>query len=206
MPCCTKPDPLARLLRAATAMLLAATVLLTSSAHAEGGIRVKSVTLEAVDDGYQFDADFEIMLNPKLEYALEKGIVLYFVTELNLVNSRWYWLDERIAQSRVREGLSYYALTRQYRLSRGALFQNFGTLKDALQALGRVRDRPIVATSELRRDMEYTVELRMRLDISALPKPFQVETLSSKEWDLSTGILQWSTRLPLPKLQDNSRL
>ena len=187
-------------------MLLAATVLLTSSAHAEGSIQLKSVAMEAVDEGYQFDADFEIILNPKLEYALEKGIVLYFVTELNLVNSRWYWLDERIAQSRVREGLSYYALTRQYRLSRGALSQNFGTLKDALQALGRVRDRPIVATSELKRDMEYTVELRMRLDISALPKPFQVETLSSKEWDLSTGILRWSTRLPLPKLQDNSRL
>ena len=206
MPCCTKPDPLARLLRAATAMLLAATVLLTSSAHAEGGIRVKSVRLEAVDDGYQFDADFEIMLNPKLDYALEKGIVLYFVTELNLVNSRWYWVDERIAQSRVREGLSYYALTRQYRLSRGALFQNFGTLKEALQALGRVRNRPIIATLELKRDIEYTVELRMRLDIAALPKPFQVETLSSKDWDLSTGILQWTTRLPLPKLLDNNRL
>jgi hypothetical protein len=54
--------------------------------------------------------------------------------------------------------------------------------------------------------MEYTVELRMRLDIAALPKPFQVETLSSKDWDLSTGILQWTTRLPLPKLQDNNRL
>ncbi len=186
-------------------MLLAAALLLASVAHAEGSIRVKSVTLEAADDGYQFDADFEITLNPKLEYALEKGIVLYFVTELNLVNPRWYWLDERIAQSRVREGLSYYALTRQYRLSHGALSRNFGTLKEALQALGRVRDRPIIATSELKRDMEYTVELRMRLDIAALPKPFQVETFSSKEWDLSTGILQWSTRLPLPKLQDHSR-
>lgn len=193
-------------MHAATAMLLGVTVLLLASpAHAEGSIRVKSVMLEAVDDGYQFDADFEITLNPKLEYALEKGIVLYFVTELNLVNSRWYWLDERIAQSRVREGLSYYALTRQYRLGRGALSQNFGTLKEALQALGRVRNRPIVATSELKRDMEYTVELRMRLDIAALPKPFQVETLSSKEWDLSTGILQWTTRLPVPKLQDNNR-
>ncbi|HEX8873028.1 MAG TPA: DUF4390 domain-containing protein [Nitrosospira sp.] len=205
MRCCTKPDPLARLLRAATAMLLAAMLSLASAAHAEGSIRVKSVMLEAVDDGYQFDADFEITLNPKLEYALEKGIVLYFVTELNLVNPRWYWLDEKIAQSRVREGLSYYALTRQYRLSRGALFQNFSSLKEALQALGRVRDRPITAISELKRDMEYTVELRMRLDISALPKPFQVETLSSKEWDLSTGILQWVTRLPLPRPQDNSR-
>lgn len=186
-------------------MLLAAMLSLASAAHAEGSIRVKSVMLEAVDDGYQFDADFEITLNPKLEYALEKGIVLYFVTELNLVNPRWYWLDEKIAQSRVREGLSYYALTRQYRLSRGALFQNFSSLKEALQALGRVRDRPITAILELKRDMEYTVELRMRLDIAALPKPFQVETLSSKEWDLSTGILQWVTRLPVPKPQDNSR-
>ncbi len=205
MRCCKRPELLARLMRAATAMLLGATALLASAAHAEGNIRLKSVMLEAVDDGYQFDADFEITLNSKLEYALEKGIVLYFVTELNLVNSRWYWLDERIAQSRVREGLSYYALTRQYRLSRGALSQNFGTLKEALQVLGRVRNRPIIATSELKRDMEYTVELRMRLDIAALPKPFQVETLSSKDWDLSTGILQWTTRLPAPKLQDNNR-
>lgn len=175
------------------------------AAHAEGIIRVKSVALEAVDDGYQFDADFEISLNPKLEYALEKGMVLYFVTELNLVNSRWYWFDERMAQSRVREGLSYYALTRQYRLSRGALYQNFATLKEALHALGRVRSRPIIASAELKPDVEYTVELRMRLDIAALPKPFQVETLSSKDWDLSTGILRWSTRLPAPRNHENAR-
>ncbi|MEO5655776.1 MAG: DUF4390 domain-containing protein [Nitrosospira sp.] len=207
MPCFTKPDLFARLLCVCvTAMALLAVALLpAAAAHADGGIQIKSVTLEATEEGYQFDADFEITLNHKLENALEKGIVLYFVTELNLVNSRWYWLDERIAQSRVREGLSYYALTRQYRLSRGTLSQNFGTLREALQALSRVRDRPIIASSELRQDEEYTVELRMRLDISALPKPFQVETLGSREWDLSSGLLRWNTKLPMPKLQDNSR-
>jgi hypothetical protein len=185
-------------------MTLLGLALLGATAHAEV-IQIKSVVIEAMDEGYQFNADFEISLNPKLELALEKGIVLYFVTELNLMNSRWYWLDEKVAQSRVREGLSYYALTRQYRLSRGALSQNFSTLKEALQALSRVRDRPIIANSELKPDTEYTVELRMRLDISALPKPFQVETLGSKEWDLSTGTLQWSTKLPLPRSQDNTR-
>lgn len=191
------------LLHIATGVLLSL-MLLSATVHAEG-IQIKSVVIDAVDEGYQFDADFEIVLSPKLERALEKGIVLYFVTELNLMNSRWYWLDERVSQSRVREGLSYYALTRQYRLSRGTLSQNFGTLKEALQALGRVRDRPIIASSELKPDTEYTVELRMRLDISALPKPFQVETLSSREWDLSTGTLEWSTKLPSPKSQDNTR-
>lgn len=205
MRCWARSDLAERLLRPFAALAVIALLAVIPAVHAEGIIRVKSVALEAVDDGYQFDADFEISLNPKLEYALEKGMVLYFVTELNLVNSRWYWFDERIAQSRVREGLSYYALTRQYRLSRGALYQNFATLKEALHALGRVRSRPIIASAELKPDMEYTVELRMRLDIAALPKPFQVETLSSKDWDLSTGILRWSTRLPSPPNHENAR-
>ncbi|WP_083396700.1 DUF4390 domain-containing protein [Nitrosospira briensis] len=197
MLCFTKPESIVRLLRAGMITLLTVLVSPMATAQAEGGIQITSIKLEAADDGYQFDADFEITLNHKLEYALEKGIVLYFVTELNLMNSRWYWLDERIAHSRVREGLSYYALTRQYRLSRGALSQNFGTLKEALQALSRVRNRPIIASSEVKQNTEYTVELRMRLDIAALPKPFQVETLGgSKEWDLSSGILRWNTILP----------
>jgi hypothetical protein len=200
-----KPDFFRRLLRLAVTALAIAVVLPAAAAQADASIRVTSVKLEAADEGYQFDADFEITLNHKLEYALDKGIVLYFVTELNLVNSRWYWLDERIAHSRVREGLSYYALTRQYRLSRGTLSQNFGTLQEALQALSRVRNRPIIASAELRQDTEYTAELRMRLDIAALPKPFQVETLGSKEWDLSSGMLRWSTRLPPLKAQENNK-
>ncbi len=203
MPCCRKSDLVVRLLHV-TAIILLSLTLLSAAAHAEG-IQIKSVVIETVDEGFQLNADFEIGLNPKLERALEKGIVLYFVTELNLMNSRWYWLDERVAQSRVREGLSYYALTRQYRLSRGTLSQNFGTLGEALQALSRVRNRPIIINSELKPDTEYTVELRMWLDISALPKPFQVETLGSRGWDLSSGILRWSTKLPLPKPPDSIR-
>ena len=203
MPCCRKSDLVVRLLHVAATVLLSLAPL-SAAVHA-GGIQARSVVIDAVDESYQFNADFEIALNPKLERALEKGIVLYFVTELNLMNSRWYWLDERVAQSRVREGLSYYALTRRYRLGRGTLSQNFGTLKEALQALSRVRDRPIVASSELKPDREYTVELRIWLDISALPKPFQVETLGSREWDLSSGTLRWSTKLPSPKSHDSAR-
>ncbi len=207
MPSCAKPDFLTRLLFAGMAALLSISMSAIDPAHAEATIQIRSVKLEAVEDGYQFDANFEITLNPRLEYALEKGIVLYFVTELNLLSSRWYWLDEKVAASRVREGLSYYALTRQYRLSRGTLSQNFGTLDEALEALGRVRNRPIIANTELKLDTDYTVEVRMRLDIAALPKPFQVETLGTRDWDVGTGMLRWKTQLPLPprKYQDRSR-
>jgi hypothetical protein len=203
-PCCIKPDPITRLLRVAATLLLAAGLLLTAPVQAED-IRIKSVALDAVDEGYQFNADVEIALNPMLERALERGIVLYFVSELNLLSPRWYWLDEKVARSKQREALSYYALTRQYRLSRGSLSQNFGTLKGALQALGRLRNRPIVANSELSQETEYIAELRVWLDLSRLPKPFQVEALSSKEWNLSSDTLQWTVRLPAQKPQHGAR-
>jgi hypothetical protein len=99
-------------------LVLAASFLLSGNVHAEN-IRIKSVALDASDEGYQFNADVEITLNPMLERSLGKGIVLYFVSELNLLDPRWYWLDEKVARSKQREALSYYALTRQYRLSRG---------------------------------------------------------------------------------------
>ncbi len=204
IPCCTKPDPIARLLRVAATLLLAAGLLLAATVRAED-IRIKSAALDAVDEGYQFNADFEIALNPMLERALEKGIVLYFVTELNLLSPRWYWLDEKVARSKQREALSYYALTRQYRLSRGSLSQNFSTLKEALQVLGRLRNRPIVANSELTQDTEYIAELRVWLDLSRLPKPFQVEALSSREWNLSSDTLQWNVRLPAQKPQHGGK-
>lgn len=204
IPCCTKPDPIARLLRVAATLLLAAGLLLTAPVQAED-IRIKSVALDAADEGYQFNADVEIALNPMLERALEKGIVLYFVTELNLLSPRWYWLDEKVARSKQREALSYYALTRQYRLSRGSLSQNFSTLKEALQVLGRLRNRPIVANSELSQEAEYIAELRVWLDLSRLPKPFQVEALSSREWNLSSDTLQWNVRLPAHKPQHGGK-
>ncbi|MEK6708271.1 MAG: DUF4390 domain-containing protein [Pseudomonadota bacterium] len=203
-PCCTKPDPIARLLRVAATLLLAAGLLLAAPVQAED-IRIKSVALDAADEGYQFNADVEIALNPMLERALERGIVLYFVSELNLLSPRWYWLDEKVARSKQREALSYYALTRQYRLSRGSLSQNFSTLKGALQALGRLRNRPIVANSELNQEAEYIAELRVWLDLSRLPKPFQVEALSSREWNLSSDTLQWNVRLPAQKPQHGGR-
>src|SRR5687768_5580909 len=149
MHCLKSSDLLARLLRIAVAMLLIALIGQASGAHAEASIEIKSVRIKPADGAYEFDADFRITLNHKLEHALKKGIVLYFVSELSLVNSRWYWFDERVGYSRVRKGLSYYALTRQYRLTRGALSQSFGSLNDALQALSRARDRPINTSEEL---------------------------------------------------------
>lgn len=200
-PCYTKFNSIKQLLRAIVTMLLAAVLLSSFTASAED-IQIKFVELDAIDEGYQFSADFEIVLNPILEKALKKGIVLYFVTDFKLLSPRWYWLDKIVARNKQRDALSYYALTRQYRLSSSALLQkqSFSTLKEALRILSRVRNRQIIALSELKKETEYIAKLHMRLDLSRLPKPFQVEALGSKEWNISSDRMQWKITLPSQRL------
>ena len=108
------------------------------------GVEIKSVRFSAINAGYEVSVDSEITLNPTLEQALEKGVVLYFVTKFSLIDSRWYWLSDEVARGKMRVGLRYYALTRQFLLNYPSQSQSFNTLAEALQALGQLRDFPLV--------------------------------------------------------------
>ncbi|MBK6958213.1 MAG: DUF4390 domain-containing protein [Nitrosomonas sp.] len=163
------------------------------------GIQIKSVSMAAVEQGYEINIDSEVVLNATLEQALEKGIVLYFVTKFSLVDSRWYWLYDEVARGKLRVGLRYYALTRQYHLNHPSFSQSFNTLAEALQALGQLRDYPLIVKSDLKNDVDYNASLRIWLDLTRMPKPFQVEALGSRKWDLSSDKLEWRMRLPAPE-------
>ena len=174
-------------------------VFLSITVAQAGNIRIKSATLAAVEQGYEISVDSEIILNATLEQALEKGIVLYFVTKFSLVDSRWYWLNEEVVRGKLRVGLRYYALTRQYYLNHPPFSQSFNTLKEALQALGQIRDYPLTIKSELKQDVDYIATLRIWLDLTRMPKPFQVEALGSSQWNLSSEKLEWRMQLPTPQ-------
>ena len=174
-------------------------LLLPAAAAQAGGIWIKSVNVAAVEQGYEISVDSEIALNATLEQALEKGIVLYFVTKFSLVDSRWYWLNDEVARGKLRVGLRYYALTRQYHLNHPSFSQSFNTLKEALQALSQLRDYPLTVKSELKQDIEYIASLRIWLDLTRMPKPFQVEALGSSQWNLSSDKLEWRMKLPTPE-------
>ncbi len=163
------------------------------------GIQIKSVSMVAVEQGYEISIDSEIALNATLEQVLEKGIVLYFVTKFSLVDSRWYWLYDEVARGKLRVGLRYYALTRQYHLNHPSFSQSFNTLAEALQALSQLRDYPLIVKSDLKSDVDYIASLRIWLDLTRMPKPFQVEALGSRKWDLSSDKLEWRMKLPTPE-------
>ncbi len=88
--------------------------------------------------------------------------------------------------------LSYHALTRQYRLSNGSLHQNFNTLSEALRILSRLRDWPVAEKSQLKTSEVYQAALRLRLDLTQLPKPLQVTAIGSREWNLASDWQRWN--------------
>jgi len=183
--CCKKCSPL---------LALAALVLLLSAAPAAQaeGIDVSRAALVTAEEGYFLEADFGVALNPTLEDALNKGVPLYFLLEFEIIRPRWYWFNENILDTRQQYRLSYNALTRQYRLGVGSLFQSFGALAEALDFLSRVRRRQVLEPGVLTKGNTYTAGVRMRLDVSQLPKPFQLNALASRDWNFGSEWHRWS--------------
>ena len=161
-------------------------------------IDISNPQLVAGDDGYVLSADFKFDLTPRLEEAVTKGVVLYFVADFELTKARWYWLDEKLASRSQTYRLSYHALTRQYRLSTGGLHQSFATLSDAVQVLSRLRNWGVIERGEkgIRAGEPYEAALRLRLDVTQLPRPFQISALGNKEWSLASDWKTWQATLP----------
>ena len=162
-------------------------------------IDVVNPQITAGDDAYLLSADFRFELSPRLEEAVTKGVVLYFVVEYEMTKARWYWLDEKLASRSQTYSLSYHALTRQYRLSTGGgLHQSFPTLTEALATLSHLRNWTVIERNDktVRAGEPYLASLRLRLDINQLPRPFQISALGNKDWSLASDWKTWPVTLP----------
>jgi len=184
-----------RLARAAQRLLLvllfAFSLCMPLCASADG-IDVREARLEQNEEGLTLQAEFAFDFNSRLEQIVSNGIPVYFVLEFELNRPRWYWFDEKTTVRRMQTRLSYHALTRQYRLSTGLLQQNFNSLSEALAVLRRVRNWPVLERGANLPEGNYQAAVRLRLDLSLLPKPFQVSALTTPELHLDSDWKRFS--------------
>ena len=188
--CCAKPSLAAWLAARWLALLLALLSLCASGIAQANGIDVRKATLTASDEGYVLDAEFDIQLTPLLDDVLHKGVPLYFTLEFEVMRPRWYWTNEKIVAIQQQQRLSFNTLTRQYRIGIGALYQNFPSLAEALAFMSRVRRREDIEAGALRKEASYAAALRMRLDTTQLPKPFQLN--SGRDWNIGSEWFRWT--------------
>lgn len=182
---------------ACSRMLLALACVAALQVHADE-IDVIDARLAAAEEGLVLSADFAFELGERLEEAVANGVPLHFVVEFELSRPRWWWLDEATASRRIHWRLSYHALTRQYRLTSGALHQSFVTLGEALDVMRRLRNWLVVERTVPLTGASYEAAVRMRLDAAQLPRPLQVSALTNRELHLESPWKQFIFQPPPP--------
>mgnify|MGYP000748239432 FL=1 len=144
------------------------------------------VSLQQQDKSWALNADIALELNPTLEQLVNKGVTLHFVTDFYVTKSRWYWFDAKLVEAQRGSKISYQALTNQYRVTLGNFSFSASSLKQALIAVKTLEDWVVIESGVLDPTQTYQASIRMRLDTNQLAKPFQVNAINSKSWNLQS--------------------
>jgi Domain of unknown function (DUF4390) len=147
--------------------------------------------------GWDLQADFKVELPPRLA-DLARSTPLYFVLDWRMSRPRWYWRDQRLAQGQLYWRFSHNPLTQQWRvssattpnISEGRFAQTFASLEAALSNLRKIRRDSLVQSKELEANQKYELTVRLRLDTTQLPKPFQINAITNNDWALDSGPLE----------------
>lgn len=158
---------------------------------------LSQLKVERAEDGVYLSAVVDFELPPVVEDALMKGIPMYFVAETDIYEGRWYWTDRRVASATRTIRLAFQPLTRRWRVNivtglisnsaglRATLNQNYDTLPEALSAVQRLSRWRIADNAELDPDVVHKLEFSFRLDLSQLPRPFQIGVAGQRDWNIS---------------------
>lgn len=171
------------------------------------GSEVTQLQVDRTPDGVFVSATVSFELPAVVEDALLKGIPMVFVAEIDVYRDRWYWYDKRIVSAERHMRLSYQPLTRRWRLNVAsgqitpnslglALNQTFESLPDAMAAVRRLSRWKIAEAGEIEADQRNTLEFRYRLDVSQLPRPFQIGVLGQSDWTIYLTANQRLTQEP----------
>jgi hypothetical protein len=191
-----------RWLRAALLSLLLWPVLAWSQPP-----ELRQFLLQRTPEALYLDARLAFTPHGAVQDALLKGVPLYFVWEASVYRERWYWYDKRVTGQRRVLRLAYQPLTRLWRVSLStdtggsaggaglqyALHQNHDTLEEALAAVGRVSRWRLADASQLEAGAEHQLVFDFRLDLTLLPRPFQIGLGSQAEWSVA---LEQQMRVP----------
>jgi hypothetical protein len=121
---------------------------------------------------------------------------MFFVAEAVLLRDRWYWYDKHVTGVARHMRLSYQPLTRRWRLvvsptqignSGLALGQTFDTREEALAVVQRISHWKIADIAEIDPEARYNVDFRFRLDVSQLPRPFQIGAVGQADWNIAAS-------------------
>ena len=137
---------------------------------------------------------FRTDLPDQLKEALKQGVPLHFNLSWQLsapsMSSYKFKFDQLLNNdSTIQYKLSFHPLTNRYRVTVGTFSTEYDTLETALRAVGAVVNWKVLSKGALSdvAAKDTKAEIRLLLTTAKLPKPFQINALTSKNWHLDSG-------------------
>jgi hypothetical protein len=155
------------------------------------GIAIDPSTVVVDSQQGLISARYSVQLNNTLEQALNRGIPLVFSLSCDVIQARWYWFDKKVYSSQQDRKLTFNPLTRTYRFYLGPVYVSYDSLSEALQAVGQISNWSLGEPNLLKKNETYQAILQLKLDVSQLPKPFQIDAIANSDWTLTSKQYQW---------------
>ena len=167
-----------------------------SVAHADTPVALQELKVARQDGALYLSADWQFELPSALEDALTKGITLYFVTEVDVRQERWYFYNQRVAHAERHVRLFYQPLTRRWRVTvspqpftssgLGASFgQSYESAEEAFNAVRRITPWRVANVSDINFDAKPTISINFKLDLTQLPRPLQIGAAGHSDWNIA---------------------
>jgi len=157
------------------------------------GFNIQSLETLMQERVYLLNARFQYSFSKEAIEALEHGVPLLILVDIEILSPRWYWADKTIADLEQGYLLLYHALSENYvihNLNSGTQ-NNFVNLRQALTFLSQIKELPILDANLLEKDKEYYLRVRTHLDIESLPAPMRPLAYISSDWQLASDWYEW---------------
>ena len=154
---------------------------------------LENLRVERTDDGLLLSAMVNLHLPNAVEEALDKGIPIHFVADATVLRERWYWTDQRVSEAQRYMRVAYMPLTRRWRLNTSSspitnaglgvsLTQHYDSLSEVMSSVGRISRWKIASASDMDVSGRQILRFQLRLDISQLPRTFQLGNTGQSTW------------------------
>ena len=181
-------------------MLMVVWMSFSSLANAEVavdyGFNIQRAELHAFDEGklYLLDADIDYRFSEPAIEALRNGVSLGLVLRVKVKPENAWWLEDAVLDEKISFRICYHALSRLYQIIYENIEPplNFVSYNALLEAMGSLREFPVVLAFQLTQGERYRASLSVGLDIESLPLPLRPVAYVTPAWHLNSPQYKWT--------------
>lgn len=180
-----------------TVMLIALTLVAGTGPAAKQeqapAIEIENVESRLENSVYIIDASVVFEFGDDVLEALDSGVPVTLELEIEVQQPREILWNETVYSLYQRYQINYHALSDQYLVTNltTQISTSFPTRYAALQAMGQVRQLPLIDQQLLQPEQEYLAQLRVSIVITELPAPLKLWAILQSDWRAKSDWYIW---------------